>query len=160
MSSPHSLCFLTRALVPETSASDMGCVLIMHCSIIFCNIENDRKIRNFIIPNPEALLSWKKQSPDMYWSTLAVHLLAGKAMHSERCSGHFYTEEVKETLLNNGEGLEEVPESGLNLSPALGSPWSCLLLSNNSSHGKWHFSPYSQEMHSGNQQIYASTGFL
>lgn len=68
----------------------------MHCSIIFCNIENYRKIRNFIIPNPE-------------------ELLCTKAMHF----GHFYTEEVKETLFNNGEGLGEVPESGLNLSPAL-----------------------------------------
>lgn len=52
---------------------------------------------------------------------LAIHLLFGKAMHSERCCGHFYTEGVKESLLNNGEGLEELPESGLNLSLHWGS---------------------------------------
>lgn len=114
MSSSHSLCFLTRALIPETSASDVGRGLIVHCPIVFRNIENDRKVRYFIIPNPEAL---EKQSPDVCWNTLAVHLLAEEARHSERCRGHFYTEKVKETLLNKGEGFEELPESVLNLSP-------------------------------------------
>ena len=49
-------------------------------------------------------------------------LLAEKAMHSERCHACLYTEEVKGILLSKGEGIEELPESVANLSPALGSP--------------------------------------
>lgn len=156
-----SLCILTRALTPETSASDMGCGLIMHCSIAFCNTENDRKKLGISLYQILRHCCVEKCSLLMCAETrwLCISWLERQCTQKSAVAT-FYAEEVKETLLNNRESLKELPKSGLNLSPALESPWSCLGLSYNSSHGKWHFSVCRQEMLSGNQQTYASISFL